>query len=94
MIHDPARNVARKSGQTFLDHIAATDRDAIVAIESARSSLEFLFASLLRRDLGTLPRPSPHRLLDQVKQVMRVKHYAPRTEEYYVQRIKRAWKRR
>ena len=38
---------------------------------------------------GELPLPRPPRLLDQVKQVMRVKHYAFRTEECYVQWIKR-----
>lgn len=37
--------------------------------------------------MGELPRPL--RLLDQVKQVMRVKHYALRTEECYTQWIKR-----
>ncbi|MBM3997695.1 MAG: integron integrase [Planctomycetes bacterium] len=36
-----------------------------------------------------MPRPRPPRLLDQVKQVLRVKHYALRTEECYTQWITR-----
>jgi hypothetical protein len=73
----------------FLEYIAATDRNALVAIESARSALEFLFGKVLGWQLGVFPRPNPPRLLDQVKQVMRVKHYSIRTEESYAQWIKR-----
>jgi hypothetical protein len=40
----------------FLNHIAATDRNAVVAIELARSALEFLFSKILCRQLGPLPR--------------------------------------
>jgi Phage integrase, N-terminal SAM-like domain len=73
----------------FLQHVAATEKDALRALEVARNALEFLYAKVLHRLLGELPLPRPPRLLDQVKQVMRVKHYALRTEECYVQWIKR-----
>jgi Phage integrase, N-terminal SAM-like domain len=73
----------------FLQHVAATEKDALRALAAGRAALEFLYAKVLHRHLGELPLPRPPRLLDQVKQVMRVKHYAVRTEECYVQWIKR-----
>ena len=73
----------------FLEHVAATDKDALRSLEVARAALDFLYARVLHRVLGELPLPRPPRLLDQVKQVMRVKHYALRTEECYTQWIKR-----
>lgn len=54
--------------------------------EQARAALLMLYKDLLGRDLD-LPRPK--RLLDQVHEVMRVGHYAVRTEECYVHWIKR-----
>jgi hypothetical protein len=67
----------------FLESVARTDTAALRAIEEARSSLEFLYRTVLHHDLGELPRPRPPRLLDQVRQVLRVRHYSPRTEECY-----------
>jgi hypothetical protein len=59
------------------------------AAQAARTALDFLYREVLRLDLGELPCPRPPRLLDQVRQVLRVRHYALRTEECYVQWIKR-----
>ena len=73
----------------YLVHVAATDKQALRALDFARAALEFLYAQVLHRNLGEVPLPRPPRLLDQVKQVMRVKHYALRTEECYAQWIKR-----
>ena len=73
----------------YLEHVAKTEADALRGIEGARRALEFLYGPFLQRQLGELPLPQPPRLLDQVKQVMRVKHYALRTEECYTQWIKR-----
>ena len=73
----------------FLEHVAATDKNALRSLEVARSALDFLYGRVLHRVLGELPLPRPPRLLDQVKQVMRVRHYALRTEECYAQWIKR-----
>ncbi len=73
----------------YLEHVAATARDPLPALEMARSGLSFLYRELLHRDLGEMPTPSPPRLLDQVRQVMRVRHYARRTEECYVQWVRR-----
>ncbi len=73
----------------FLEQLAKTDKDALRALSAARGALEFLYQQVLHRHLGELPYPRPPRLLDQVKQVMRVKHYAVRTEECYVQWIRR-----
>jgi site-specific recombinase XerD len=44
---------------------------------------------VLHIEIGDLPLPRPPRLLDQVRQVLRVRHYALRTEECYVQWIVR-----
>jgi Phage integrase, N-terminal SAM-like domain len=68
----------------FLEQVGNTARDPLIAIEEARIALEFLYRDVLCRDLGDLPRPKPPRLLDQVRQVLRVRHYALATEACYV----------
>jgi integron integrase len=73
----------------FLAWVARTDIAALRAIEEARLTLEFLYRAVLHRNLGELPRPRPPRLLDQVRQIMRVRHYSLRTEECYVQWVTR-----
>ena len=73
----------------FLDEVARQEKEALAALEAARDALDFLYRDVLRLRLGELPRPRPPRLLDQVRQVLRVRHYALRTEECYVQWIKR-----
>ncbi|MCI0638775.1 MAG: site-specific integrase, partial [Gemmataceae bacterium] len=73
----------------FLEHVAKTEKDALGAIATARAALEFLYERVIHKAGGELPLQRPPRLLDQVKQVLRVKHYALRTEECYVQWIKR-----
>lgn len=73
----------------FLEHVAKTEKDALRALAAAHGALTFLYERVLHRPLGEVPLPRPPRLLDQVKQVMRLKHYSLRTEECYVQWIKR-----
>jgi integron integrase len=73
----------------FLEHVAQVESQPLAAIALARTSLEFLYGELLQQDIGELPWVRPPRLLDQVRQVMRVRHYSPRTEECYVQWITR-----
>lgn len=72
----------------FLEHVARSENDPLCAIRAAHAALEFLFAIFLRSPLE-MPWPRPPRLLDQVKQAMRLKHYALRTEECYTQWIRR-----
>ena len=83
----------QEMGQTeaglFLDHVAKTEELALRAIAAARGALEFVYTIFLQRELGELPWPRPPKLLDQVTQVLRVKHYARTTEECYVQWIRR-----
>jgi integron integrase len=73
----------------FLEHVARTEPNPLAALEDARASLDFLYRHVLCQPLDELPRPRPPRLLDQVRQVLRVRHYALRTEECYVQWITR-----
>lgn len=73
----------------FLEQVAREAREPLIAIEAARTALAFLYHEGLQLDVGELPRPRPARLLDQVRQVLRVRHYARTTEECYVQWIKR-----
>ena len=73
----------------FLEHVAQREAEPLVKLAAARSALDFLYQDVLRIDLGELPVPQPPRLLDQVRQVMRVRHYSPRTEDSYIQWIKR-----
>jgi len=80
----PVADVAR-----YLEHVGRTEREALRAIEAARTALEFLYQDVLKLDLGELPRPRPPRLLDQVRQALRVRHRALATEECYVDWIRR-----
>jgi integron integrase len=73
----------------FLASVAQTEKDPLRAIPASRDALAFLYGEVLHLDLGELPWPRPPRLLDQVHQLMRVRHYAHRTEECYVQWITR-----
>src|SRR5437899_3120570 len=43
----------------FLEHVGRTAREALIAIEAARTALEFLYQDVLKLDLGELPRPRP-----------------------------------
>jgi integron integrase len=73
----------------FLESVAQTDHDPVRALAAGRDALDFLYRDVLHLDLGELPLPRPPRLLDQVHQVLRVRHYALRTEECYAQWITR-----
>jgi integron integrase len=83
------QEMGRTEVATYLEQVAKTEKDALAAIAAARAALDFLYATFLQRNLGELPWPLPPRLLDQVMQAMRVKHYARATEESYVQWIRR-----
>jgi hypothetical protein len=72
----------------FLEHIVRTEKQPLPALETARSALELLYGPVLGIDLGELPRPQPPRLLDQMSQVLRVRHYSPRTEACYCHWVK------
>jgi integron integrase len=73
----------------FLDHLAQTESDPVRALAASRDAIALLYRDVLHIELGDLPLPRPPRLLDQVRQVLRVRHYALRTEECYVQWIVR-----
>jgi integron integrase len=73
----------------FLESVARTDPDPVRALVASRDALEFLYREVLHLDLGDLPIPRPPRLLDQVRQILRLRHYALRTEECYLQWITR-----
>ena len=46
----------------FLEHVAATDKDALRSLPAARSALEFLYGRVLHRPLGELPLPQRARM--------------------------------
>ena len=58
----------------FLESVAHTAKDPVPALAAGRSALDFLYREVLHQDLGELPWPRPPRLLDQVRQVLRVRH--------------------
>jgi len=64
----------------FLESIAQNEKDPLPALATSRAALDFLYREVLRLDLGELPQPRPPRLLDPVRQVLRVRHYALRTD--------------
>jgi len=63
----------------FLDHLAQTERNPVRALAASRDALALLYRNVLHIELGDWPLPGPPRLLDQVRQVLRVGHYALRT---------------
>jgi integron integrase len=73
----------------FLAHVAKVEVEPLRAIAAARSALELLYRDVLGIDLGELPWPKPPKLLDQVRQLARLRHYSPRTEDCYVAWIER-----
>jgi integron integrase len=73
----------------FLESIAQTDKDPVRVLAAGRDALAFLYRDVLHLDLGELPLPRPPRLLDQARQILRVRHYALRTEECYLQWMRR-----
>jgi hypothetical protein len=69
------RELGLSAVHRFLEHVVKTEKQPLPALENARSALALLFGPVLGMDLGELPRPQPTRLLDQMRQVMRVRHY-------------------
>ncbi len=67
----------------FLEHLVQTAADPLPALAQARAALTLLYAGILGNDLGELPQPLPPRVPDQLRLVLRVRHYAPRTEACY-----------
>jgi integron integrase len=68
----------------FLEHVVKTAKGPLPALAQARAALSLLYRDVLRIDLGELPQPRPPRVLDQLRHVLRVRHYSRRTEECYV----------
>ena len=68
------RDLGRAEVGQFLEALARTETDPVRAIAAGRDALAFLYREVLHLDLGELPCPRPPRLLDQVRQVLRVRH--------------------
>jgi integrase len=83
------RDLGRDEISAFLGALAQTEKDALRALTAGRDALDFLYHEVLHLDLGELPLPQPPRLLDQLRQVLRVKHYARSTEACYVKWVTR-----
>ncbi len=68
----------------FLEHVVKTAAEPLPALAQARAALALLYGGVLGIGLGELPQPRPPRLLDQLRLVLRVRHYSRRTEDCYV----------
>jgi integron integrase len=68
----------------FLEHVVKTSKEPLAALAQTRAALGLLYGSVLGIELGELPQPRPPRLLDQLRLVLRVRHYSRRTEDCYV----------
>ena len=86
LFHDKRhpRELRLPAVRRFLEHVVRTEKQPLPALAAARSALELLYGAVLEIDLGELPRPRPPRLLDQMSQILRVRHYSPRTEACYL----------
>jgi integron integrase len=69
----------------FLQHVAgmAGAGRVVEELENAREALSFVYERVLHRPLPPIALPPPPRLLDQLRQALRVRHYSPRTEQCY-----------
>jgi hypothetical protein len=68
------REMGLTDGDQFLTSVAQTEKNPVPALAASREALAFLYREVLHLDLGELPWPRPPRLLDQVRQVLRVRH--------------------
>ena len=68
----------------FLEHVVRTAPEPLPALAQARLALALLYGGVLGIELGELPQPRPPLLLDQLRHVLRVRHYARNTEDCYV----------
>ena len=82
------REMAAAEVGAFLAHLAEQEAP-LSRLEDARAALAFLYQEVLHLDIGELPMPRPKKLLEQIRQALRVRHMSERTEECYVQ-----WARR
>jgi integron integrase len=73
----------------FLEHVVKTMPEPLPALAQARSALTLLYSGLLGIDLGELPWPRPPRVLDQLRMMLRVRHYSRATEECYLHWVRR-----
>jgi integron integrase len=82
----------------FLEHLAHQEPATLFTLAEARGALLFLYQVVLGQPLGTLPTSvgatgaalaTAPRLLDQIRHVLRVRHYARRTEDCYVDWVRR-----
>lgn len=80
----------------FLTHLHLERQETLPRQAQAREALVFLYREFLHRELGPIPitwtrtgTPSPPPLLKRVREVLRVRHYAQKTEESYLGWIRR-----
>jgi integron integrase len=84
----------------FLTHLALERCVPLAQQAQARQALQFLYREFLHRELGTIPvsyvphgpragQPAPKPLLEQMRAVLRVRHYAQATEDAYLNWVRR-----
>ena len=78
------RELDAAARDAFLRHVVQSRKDPLAALAGARQALRLLYEDVLHSPVGELPQPRPPRLLDQMRQVMRLGHYSPKTEQNYV----------
>jgi Phage integrase, N-terminal SAM-like domain len=85
LFHDKRhpRDMGLEQAAHFLEHVVKSTANPLPALAQARSALMVLYDEVLGIPLGELPQPRPPRLLDQLRLVLRVRHYSRRTEDCY-----------
>jgi hypothetical protein len=68
----------------FLEHVAKREREPLRALAQVRAALALLYERVVAAALGELPWPRPPRVLDQLRLLLRVRHYSRRTEDCYL----------
>jgi hypothetical protein len=74
------RELDSAAREAFLRHVVQTRKDPLAALEAARLALRLLYQAVLHQPVEELPQPRPPRWLDHLRQILRLGHYAARTE--------------
>jgi hypothetical protein len=69
----------------FLKQVAQGGGGVVDQLQNALEALTFVYEHVVHRDVGQLALPQPPRVLDRLRQALRVRHYSPRTEDCYVE---------
>src|SRR5262249_51184298 len=87
------RHPADMGGPEIAEYLRSLGGQPLTRQAQARTALLLLYHDVLRLDPGeivlAIPREQPPKLLDRMRDVLRLGHYSPQTEESYIRWVRR-----